>query len=113
MTMRDRSDNRGFATKPPPLGVGLGLRTVHYDHIFKHKPKVPWFEIISENYMGTLSGSGGRGIQLLEKIRKDYPVVMHGVSLSIGSRDPLDLAYLSKLKALAKRVEPMWVSDHF
>jgi len=110
--MRDRSENRYRQKAIAPLGVGLGLRTVHYDHILKHKPKVPWFEVISENYMGTLAGSGGRAIQILEQFRKDYPIVMHGVSLSIGSKDPLDKAYLKKLKNLAARIEPMWVSDH-
>ncbi len=110
--MRDRSENRGLLKKAPPLGVGLGLRTVHYDHILEKRPKVPWFEVISENYMGTLAGSGGRGIQLLEDLRKDYPIVMHGVSLSIGSKDPIDKHYLKMLKNLTKRIEPMWVSDH-
>ena len=77
--MRDRSENRKSPRRLPPLGVGLGLRTVHYDHILKKKPKVPWFEVISENYMGTSSGSGGRGIYLLEELRKEYPIVMLGV----------------------------------
>lgn len=112
--MRDRSANRGRQNQlaVPPLGVGLGLRTVHYDHILKNRPKVSWFEVISENYMGTLSGSGGRAIQILEDLRKDYPMVMHGVSLSIGSKDPLDKNYLKKLRNLANRIEPMWMSDH-
>ncbi len=110
--MRDRSENRGPLRRPPPLGVGLGLRTVHYDHILKHKPKVPWFEVISENYMGNTMGTGGRAIQILEEFRKDYPIVMHGVSLSIGSKDPLDKAYLKRLKNLAAHIEPMWISDH-
>ncbi len=109
---RNRSETRRFFHKPPPLGVGLGLRTVHYDYILKNRPKVPWFEVISENYMGTLSGSGGRGIMILENLRKDYPIVMHGVSLSIGSKDPLDKDYLKRLKKLASRIEPMWMSDH-
>lgn len=110
--MRDRSENRGRLTTAAPLGVGLGLRTVHYDHILKHRPKVPWFEIISENYMGNSAGSGGRALLLLDQFRKDYPVVMHGVSMSIGSKDPLDKAYLKRLKNLAARIEPMWISDH-
>jgi uncharacterized protein (UPF0276 family) len=94
------------------LGVGLGLRSVHYGYILSEKPKVPWFEVISENYMGTNAGSGGRAVQILEKIRKDYPIVMHGVSLSIGSTDPLDKEYLKKLKRLAGWAQPLWVSDH-
>ncbi len=85
---------------------------MHYKHILKHRPGVPWFEIISENYMGNTAGSGGRSVQVLDEIRKDYPVVMHGVSLSIGSKDPLDFDYLKRLKRLASRIEPMWMSDH-
>jgi uncharacterized protein len=110
--IRDRSENRRLTLKSPPLGVGLGLRTVHYDHILKNRPAVPWFEVISENYMGTTAGSGGRAIQILEDLRKDYPIVMHGVSLSIGSADPIDKNYLKNVKNLANRIEPMWISDH-
>jgi uncharacterized protein (UPF0276 family) len=98
---------------PPPLGTGLGLRSVHYGHILENRPPVPWFEIISENYMGTSGGSGGRPIQMLEQVRKDYPIVMHGVSMSIGSVDPIDKDYLKRLKSLMNRIEPLWVSDHF
>ncbi|MCG3204716.1 MAG: hypothetical protein KCHDKBKB_01432 [Elusimicrobia bacterium] len=94
------------------LGVGLGLRAVHYPHILERRPKVPWFEVISENYMGTSAGSGGRGIKILEDLRRDYPLVMHGVSLSIGSKDPIDKSYLKKLKNLASRIDPLWISDH-
>lgn len=110
--MRDRSANRVPPRRMSSLGVGLGLRTVHYDHILKHRPKVPWFEVISENYMGTSAGSGGRAIEVLEDLRKDYPIVMHGVSLSIGSKDPIDKDYLKRVRALAAKVEPMWISDH-
>ncbi|MHC4830042.1 MAG: MNIO family bufferin maturase [Planctomycetota bacterium] len=92
----------------PDLGFGLGLRTVHYGHILANKPHVDWFEIISENYMD----SGGRPIEVLEEIAANYPIVMHGVSLSIGSADPLDQVYLRRLKALADKVEPHWISDH-
>lgn len=99
--------------KFPNLGFGLGLRPKHYDHIFNHSvaasgPLVDWFEIISENYMDT----DGRPRRMLEKILADYPVVMHGVSLSIGTVDPLRQDYLKKLKALADWVQPAWVSDH-
>jgi uncharacterized protein len=112
------SNGRGVIRSPasqgiPSAGVGLGLRSVHYGHILEHKPKVPFFEIISENYMGTAAGSGGRPGRMLDQVRRDYPIVMHGVSMSIGSVDPLDMAYLKKLKALADRVQPLWVSDHF
>jgi uncharacterized protein (UPF0276 family) len=110
--MRDRSEHRGLPSRVPPLGAGLGLRTVHYGHIFKHRPKVAWFEIISENFMGIESGAGGRPNEIIDKIRRDYPVAMHGVSLSIGSSDPLDKNYLKRLKNLAARIEPMWISDH-
>jgi len=92
----------------PPLGFGLGLRTAHYDEILATRPEVDWFELLSENYMVP----GGKPLHYLDRIRADYPVVMHGVSLSIGSTDPLDRAYLAALKALAQRVEPHWISDH-
>ena len=105
--------NRDPFAGSPPAGVGLGLRSVHYSHILKHRPDVPWFEIISENYMGTAAGTGGRARRMLDTIRRDYPIVMHGVSMSVGSADPVDLAYLKRLKALASQIEPLWISDHF
>ncbi|MFY9314679.1 MAG: DUF692 domain-containing protein [Burkholderiales bacterium] len=89
-------------------GFGLGLRPRHYQAILKSRPRVDWFEALSENYMIP----GGRPLHYLERIRERYPVVLHGVSLSIGSTDPLDRAYLKQLKALAARVEPVWISDH-
>ena len=92
----------------PYLGFGLGLRIDHYDAILAERPAVDWFEIISENYMV----DGGKPLHYLDRIRALYPVVMHGVSLSIGSADPLDMDYLKRLKALAGRVEPRWISDH-
>jgi uncharacterized protein (UPF0276 family) len=92
----------------PYLGFGLGLRHCHFDYILQHQPKVDWFEIISEDFMIP----GGKAWHSLEKIRANYPVVMHGVSLSIGSYDPLNMAYLKDLKALADRLQPAWVSDH-
>lgn len=90
------------------LGYGAGLRPPHYSYIMEHKPPIGWFEIISENYMDT----DGRPRRMLEKIRADYPVVMHGVSLSIGTVDPLNSDYLRKLKDLAAWVDPPWISDH-
>lgn len=93
---------------PPFLGFGLGLRKQHYEYVLEHRPKVDWFEIISENYMVP----GGRPLHMLDRVRAEYPLVMHGVSLSIGSSDPLDLDYLAGLKQLAERVEPAWISDH-
>lgn len=92
----------------PNLGVGLGLRTVHYPEILAERPDVDWFEIISENYMET----AGRPLYVLDQIAERYPIVMHGVSLSIGSTDPLDRAYLAELKALRDRVGAVWLSDH-
>ena len=90
------------------LGFGLGLRPRHYEAILKSKPRVDWFEALSENYMIP----GGRPLSYLMRIRERYPVVLHGVSLSIGSTDPLDRAYLEGLRALAQRVQPEWISDH-
>lgn len=92
----------------PFLGFGLGLRTEHYPYILEHKPKVDWFEILTENYMVP----GGKPIDHLDKIRSDYHMVMHGVSLSIGSTDPLNVNYLNDLKQLIQRVQPQWISDH-
>jgi uncharacterized protein (UPF0276 family) len=92
----------------PDLGVGIGLRTVHYAHILEAQPDVAWFEILSENYMQT----AGRPLDYLDAIADRYPVVMHGVSLSIGSTDPLDRAYLAELRALQSRTRARWVSDH-
>lgn len=92
----------------PELGFGLGLRPKHYPFIFEHNPEIDWFEIISENFMDT----DGRPKRNLARIRERYPVVMHGVSLSIGTVDPLNSEYLQKLKALMDWVQPAWVSDH-
>jgi uncharacterized protein (UPF0276 family) len=84
------------------------LRSAHFDHILENNPAVDWFEIISENFMD----SGGRPSHILRKLAERYPMVMHGVSLSIGSTDPLNLDYLAKLKELATEIKPLWVSDH-
>jgi len=89
-------------------GFGLGLRPEHYGEFLAGPQPVDWLEIISENYMVP----GGKPLAMLDRIRADYPVVMHGVSLSIGSAEPLDMGYLRELKALAERVEPLWISDH-
>jgi uncharacterized protein (UPF0276 family) len=98
------SSRLGYAN----LGLGVGLRTTHFPYILRNQPKVDWFEIISENFMD----SGGRPRYVLEQVAERYPVVMHGVSLSIGSTDPLDFDYLKKLKKLAAAVGALWVSDH-
>ena len=92
----------------PDLGYGIGLRTKHFGHILAHRPPVDWFEILSENFLDT----GGRPMHVLDQVCERYPVVMHGVSMSVGSTDPLDWEYLRKLKALAERTGAHWVSDH-
>ncbi len=95
-------------TSKPFLGFGLGLRTQHYQDVLNQPPAVDWFEIISENYMV----GGGKPLYYLDRIRRDYPMVMHGVSLSVGGTDPLNMDYLHDLRTLARRVEPRWISDH-
>lgn len=90
------------------LGFGVGFRPDHYLHVTEYKPRIDWLEVISENFMGV----GGRPLHFLEKARADYPVVLHGVGLSIGSKEPLNRPYLMKLKELVRRVAPPFVSDH-
>jgi uncharacterized protein (UPF0276 family) len=92
----------------PDLGVGVGLRTAHYAHILEHEPNVAWFEIVSENFMQT----AGRPRFVLERVAARYPIAMHGVSLSIGSTDPLDLEYLGELRSLRDAIGARWVTDH-
>lgn len=98
------------STKLPFLGFGLGLRPNYYEEILCNysQKDINWFELLTENYLVP----GGKPLYYLDKIRKEYPVVMHGVSLSLGSQDPLDLTYLNQVKALALRIEPVWISDH-
>jgi uncharacterized protein (UPF0276 family) len=96
------------STSRPELGFGLGLRAPHYEDILARNPRVDWFELLSENYFV----DGGKPLHYLDRICERYPVVLHGVSLSIGSTDPLDHDYLRALKALARRVQPRWISDH-
>lgn len=92
----------------PNLGFGVGLRSAHFDYILNNQPAVDWFEIISENFID----SQGWPRYVLQWIAERYPVVMHGVSLSIGSSDPLDFAYLGKLKRLDAQIGAKWISDH-
>ncbi|HML92082.1 DUF692 domain-containing protein [Methyloceanibacter sp.] len=94
--------------RPPYLGFGLGLRPQHYEDILSGNPDIDWFEVISENYMVP----GGKPLRILDRICERYPIVMHGVSLSIASTAPLDMDYLTELKRLADRVDPKWISDH-
>jgi hypothetical protein len=102
------ADRAAGAAKPPYLGFGLGLRPQHYQDILDTNPALDWLEVISENYLVP----GGNPIRKLDAIRARWPVVMHGVSLSIASTAPFDQAYLDGLKALAERIEPVFVSDH-
>ncbi|MEX2185669.1 MAG: DUF692 domain-containing protein [Pirellulales bacterium] len=92
----------------PNLGLGVGLRCVHFPYILEHWPAVDWFEAISENFMD----SQGRPRYVLDQIAERYPIVVHGVSMSIGSHDPLNLPYLGKLKKLADETGARWISDH-
>lgn len=104
----DRESLRRQVQSMPRLGLGLGLRHIHFDHIETQWPQVDWFEAISENFMF----SAGRPRHVLQKVAERYPVVLHGVSLSIGSTAPLDMEYLKALKTLAAEVHPQWISDH-
>ena len=108
--LQPRADEGGLAKYrvTPHLGFGVGLRSVHFGHILREWPAVDWFEIISENFID----SQGRPRHVLDQIAERYPLVMHGVSLSIGSTDPLDFEYLAKLKRLAGEINARWVSDH-
>lgn len=107
--MKARPDPNLF---PPDLGLGLGFRSEHTREVLELNGGRPsglsWFEAVSENYMK----DGGRPLSVLERIRRDFPVVLHGVSLSIGSVDPLDRDYLKRLKALVDRIDPAMLSDH-
>jgi hypothetical protein len=89
-------------------GAGLGLRSAHYQHILEHSPPVHWFEILSDNYLG----AGGQPLFYLEKVREHYPIALHGVGMSLGSADPLNYNYLTRLKRLAERIEPAHISEH-
>lgn len=89
-------------------GFGLGLRTEHYPDFLSAPQAVDWLEIISDNYLVP----GGKPLVILDQIRAQYPMAMHGVALSIGASDGLDFDYLAALKKLARRVDPLWVSDH-
>jgi hypothetical protein len=97
-----------FGDRPACLGHGVGLRRDHFDRVLSGPTRIDWFELISENFMV----GGGRALDVLTRVRERYPVVLHGVSLSIGSTDPLDESYLDRLADLARRVDPAWVSDH-
>jgi uncharacterized protein (UPF0276 family) len=89
-------------------GFGLGLRTAHYEAVLHEPHDIDWLEVITENYLVP----GGKPLHYLDRIRERFPLVMHGVSLSIGSTDPIDFEYLAEVRALASRIEPYWISDH-
>lgn len=90
------------------LGFGIGLRPKYYQDILDTNPNIDWFEVVSEDYLV----DGGHHLYYLQKIAEKYPIVMHGVSLSIGSCDPIDQDYLNRLRKLAEKVKPAWISDH-
>jgi uncharacterized protein len=92
----------------PRLGFGLGLRPRHFEEVLAGQPRVDWWEVITENFLV----AGGNPRRVLREVRERWPVVLHGVSLSIGSVDPIDDDYLARLAALADEVDPPIVSDH-
>ncbi len=92
----------------PDLGLGVGLRATHYAHILSQRPQVGFFEVLTENYLDT----GGRPLFVVDRIAELYPIVMHGVSMSVGSTDAIDFDYLRKVKALADRLRAVWIGDH-
>jgi uncharacterized protein (UPF0276 family) len=100
--------NQHESTERPYLGYGLGLRPSHYTDILAERPAVDWFEALTENYLVP----GGKPLYFLEQVRAHYPVVLHGVSLSIGAGAPLNIDYLKQVKALARRIDAAWISDH-
>ncbi|MEW5754736.1 MAG: DUF692 domain-containing protein [Pseudomonadota bacterium] len=102
------SANNHFAVGPIPAQAGIGLRAEHYHEVVETKPAIAWFEAHSENYFG----AGGRPLYFLERVRADYPVSLHGVGLSLGSADALNLRHLEKLRDLIQRIEPGLVSEH-
>jgi len=96
-----------LATAPIPAAAGIGLRFPHHRHVIDTRPKTAWLEVHAENYM-----TDGAPLTHLETIRRDYPVSLHAVGLSLGGADPIDTDHLARLKALAERIEPGLISDH-
>ena len=90
------------------VGFGLGLRTAHYKDFLAAKQPLDWLEIITDNFLV----DGGKPLVTLDRLRRDYPMAMHGVAMSIGAADGVDEAYLRRVRTLADRIEPLWVSDH-
>ncbi len=100
--------NQSTSIERPFLGYGLGLRPSHYTDILAERPAIDWFEALTENYLVP----GGKPLYFLEQVRAHYPVVLHGVSLSIGANTALNVDYLNQVKTLARRIDAAWVSDH-
>ncbi len=96
------------ASRPIPAQAGIGLRSAHHDEFLARRPRVPWVEVHSENFFA----DGGRQLQVLDAVRRDYGVSLHGVGLSLGGSDPLDPDHLRRLRRLVQRVEPALVSEH-
>jgi len=92
----------------PLRGVGVGLRTPHYQYVEQQQPDIPWFEILIDNYLV----DGGEPLQHLTRVRQNYPITFHGVGMSLGSTDPLNMDYLTRLRDMIRRFEPVQVSDH-
>ena len=90
----------------PDLGFGIGLRSVHFDYILRNHPVIDWFEVLSENYLDT----GGRPLYVLDQVAERYPLVLHGVSLSVGSTDPINFDYLKKLN-INIEASDFWATD--
>jgi uncharacterized protein (UPF0276 family) len=106
--LRQRNVSYRTRHRVPDLGTGVGFRTPHYAKVLEEHPPMDWFEVISENFLV----AGGRPLENLDRLRASYRVVPHGVSLAIGSVEPLDRDYLTRLSALVTRLDPPWVSDH-
>ena len=96
------------ASRPIPAAAGIGLRSLHHTEFLSRQPAIPWVEVHSENFFA----DGGRQLQVLDAVRRDYGVSLHGVGLSLGSTDPLDSEHLRRLRRLVQRVEPALVSEH-
>ncbi len=101
-------DASTLATRPIPAAAGIGLRAPHLQRVLAERPRVPWFEMHTENFFG----AGGAIHAALERVRADYPLSLHGVGLSLGSADALDNEHLATLRALVRRYQPGLVSDH-
>jgi len=96
------------SSRPIPASAGIGLRAAHHAAFLAARPDIPWVEVHSENFFA----DGGRQLQLLDTVRRDYGLSLHGVGLSLGSTDPLDSEHLRRLARLVRRVEPALVSEH-